>query len=72
MKLDHLAISTKNLTWKFGNIKAVNALNLDVPQGALLLLSWVGGTSPAVTYSKLKKLPFIISFFQRYWPRRIP
>ncbi|MCJ7582146.1 MAG: ATP-binding cassette domain-containing protein [Candidatus Aminicenantes bacterium] len=35
MKLDHPAISTKNLTRKFGELTAVNSVNLDVPQGSV-------------------------------------
>ena len=33
--MDNLAINTSGLTRKFGNLTAVNALNLDVPQGSI-------------------------------------
>jgi ABC-2 type transport system ATP-binding protein len=33
--MDHPAITTSGLTRKFGNLTAVNALNLDVPQGSI-------------------------------------
>jgi len=35
MKSDHPAISTSGLTRKFGDLTAVNALNLEVPQGSI-------------------------------------
>ena len=33
--MTHSAITTKNLTRKFGELKAVNALNLEVPKGSI-------------------------------------